>query len=211
MLARAVDGAPTEGQRRQLRDELSELNRRWLATPSWTGGKTNATVQKGDTLDRIARRLGVTIELLRWSNGLTNDTIRPGMTLTVPVGPVELEVDKSDNLLTVRLAGRFLLEYSVATGRDNCTPTGVFTIVDRVREPTWWRPSDGRPIPYGHPEHELGTHWLAWDLKGYGIHGTSRPETIGTQASLGCVRMRNEDVAEVFALSPVGTRVTVRD
>ncbi len=210
-LEHAAFHAPTESQREILRGELESLTRRWLINRDWQDGKTNVIVRPGDSLSRVARRLGVTVELLRWCNGLTNDAVRPGDVLVAPVGPVELIVDKSDNTLQVWIGGRFYRQYRVATGRDNCTPTGTFTIVDRVEKPTWWRPLDGQPIPFGHPEHELGTHWLAWDLKGYGIHGTNRPETIGTQASLGCVRMLNEDVAEVYALSPVGTRVTVRD
>jgi lipoprotein-anchoring transpeptidase ErfK/SrfK len=52
---------------------------------------------------------------------------------------------------------------------------------------------------------------LGWDKAGFGIHGTVEPETLGTQASQGCVRMHNDAVAEVFMLFPRGTIVTVRD
>jgi len=44
---------------------------------------------------------------------------------------------------------------------------------------------------------------------GYGIHGTTEPESIGYQSTEGCVRMRNEDVDELYSIIPIGTPVTV--
>lgn len=210
-LASALDCAPTEAQRKILRAELGPVNHALLLDPHSPAGKTACTVKSGDSLARIARQHGVTVELLRACNGLARDVISAGQTLIVPTGTVSLLVDKSDNVLTVMRDGQFFREYRVATGRENRTPVGEFTITDRVEKPTWWRPSDNKPIPYGDPEHELGTHWLAWSIRGFGIHGTSKPESIGTQASLGCVRMLNEEVAQLFALAPSGTKVTVKD
>lgn len=208
---RALEHAPTEAQRRLLREQLGELNFRLLLDPTWTDSKVPHTVSRGETLSRIARRYGVTVELLQMCNSGVAHRLMVGQTLWVPTGTVELVISKSANTLTIRRNGEFFHEYRVATGVNNCTPEGEFTIADRVERPTWWRPEDHRPIPFGDPEHELGTHWLAWDRKGYGIHGTNRPDTIGTQASRGCVRMRNEDVAVVYALAPIGTRVIVTD
>ena len=208
-LRQAMERVPTEAQRRALRERLGELQRRLLLDPAWSEGKVVHTVAAGESLARIARRYGVTIELLQMCNSGAVRRLSVGQTLQVPTGTVEIVISKSANTLTVRRNGEFFCEYPVATGANNSTPEGEFTITDRVERPTWWRPEDHRPIPFGHPEHELGTHWLAWSRKGYGIHGTNRPETIGTQGSRGCVRMRNEDVAEVYALAPVGTRVIV--
>ncbi|MBU4459998.1 MAG: L,D-transpeptidase family protein [Verrucomicrobia bacterium] len=210
-LASALDGARTDAQRQILRVELGPVNHALLLDPHSAVGKTAYTVKSGDSLARIAKQHSVTVELLRACNGMARDVISAGQTLMVPTGTVSLLVDKSDNVLTVFRNGQFFREYRVATGRENRTPVGEFTITDRVEKPTWWRPSDNKPIPYGDPEHELGTHWLAWSIRGFGIHGTSKPESIGTQASLGCVRMRNEEVAQLFALAPSGTKVTVQD
>jgi lipoprotein-anchoring transpeptidase ErfK/SrfK len=90
------------------------------------------------------------------------------------------------------------------------TPVGDFKINDRIAQPTWWR-GDGRAIPYGDKENLLGTHWLSLDIRGYGIHGTWEPDTIGKQASAGCVRMLNEEVEELYNLIPLGTTVTITD
>jgi lipoprotein-anchoring transpeptidase ErfK/SrfK len=210
-LAHALDLARTDAQRQVLRAELGPVNHALLLDPRAADGKTPYVVQPGDSLARIAKRNDITVELLRACNGMTRDTVRAGQTLQVPTGTVSLLVDKSDNVLTVLRDGRFFREYRVATGRENRTPVGEFTITDRVEKPTWWRPADNKPIPYGDPEHELGTHWLAWSIRGFGIHGTNKPESIGTQASLGCVRMLNEEVVQLFALAPSGTKVVVQD
>jgi len=77
--------------------------------------------------------------------------------------------------------------------------------------PVWWHPETGERIPYGDPRHRIGTHWLGWDRKGFGIHGTDEPEKIGQPVSLGCVRLRNEDVAELYLLLPIGTKVAVQE
>lgn len=210
-LANALECARTDAQRQILRAELGPINHALLLDPHSAGGKTAYVVKNGDSLARVARQHGVTVELLRTCNSLARDTLSVGQTLLVPAGTVSLLIDKSDNVLTVFRDGQFLREYRVATGRENRTPVGEFTITDRVEKPTWWRPADNKPIPYGDPEHELGTHWLAWSIRGFGIHGTNKPESIGTQASLGCVRMLNEEVAQLFALAPSGTKVTVQD
>jgi lipoprotein-anchoring transpeptidase ErfK/SrfK len=85
---------------------------------------------------------------------------------------------------------------------------------DKNTEPMWFRP--GRdPVPFGHPENPLGTRWIAWldegsKPTGLAFHGTKDPESIGTDQSQGCVRMRNRDVEELFEILPVGARIEVR-
>ena len=210
-LAHALESIRTEAQGKILRDALGGVNYALLLDARSLAEKTAYIVQKGDSLARIAKTQGVTVELLRLCNGMTRDTISVGQTLLVPTGTFSLLVDKSDNTLTVLRDGRFFREYRVATGANNSTPVGEFTITDRVEKPTWWRPWDNKPIPYGDPEHELGSHWLAWSIRGFGIHGTNKPESIGTQASHGCVRMLNEEVVQIYALARSGTKVTVQD
>jgi lipoprotein-anchoring transpeptidase ErfK/SrfK len=52
---------------------------------------------------------------------------------------------------------------------------------------------------------------MGFDITGYGIHGTTEPDKIGQQVTAGCVRMRNEEVEELYTLIPVGTEVTIQD
>src|SRR5690606_3265597 len=111
----------------------------------------------------------------------------------------------------LRLDGQFFKRYEVSTGAAANTPVGQFKITDRIVHPDWWHPVTKERIPYGAPGHKIGTHWLGWDVKGFGIHGTDEPEKIGQAVSLGCVRMRNKEVEELFMLLPSGTKVEVKE
>ena len=50
---------------------------------------------------------------------------------------------------------------------------------------------------------------MGFDLKGYGIHGTVDPGSLGQQVTQGCVRMSNSDVEELFSIVPTKTEVTI--
>jgi lipoprotein-anchoring transpeptidase ErfK/SrfK len=75
------------------------------------------------------------------------------------------------------------------------SPVGTFTIVNRVTHPTYYRP--GKVVPPG-PRNPLGTRWIGLSQKGYGIHGTDAPTSIGYAKSHGCIRLRNADVERLF-------------
>ena len=86
--------------------------------------------------------------------------------------------------------------YTVAVGASATpSPVGVFTIVNRVTHPTYYRP--GKIVAPG-PHNPLGTRWMGLSLKGYGIHGTDKPQSIGHAKSQGCIRLRNSDVERLF-------------
>jgi lipoprotein-anchoring transpeptidase ErfK/SrfK len=167
------------------------------------------TVQGGDSLSAIAQQTGVTVEMLRRSNGLQSDMIYPGQELKIVGGEFRILVDKSDNTLLLTLGEEFVTQYTISTGKDNATPAGTFTIVNRLIDPPWYSPKG--LIPPDDPENILGTRWLGFDKPTYGIHGTTDPSTIGTHETAGCVRMRNTDVEELFAITAVGTTVMIVD
>ena len=97
--------------------------------------------------------------------------------------------------------------YRVAVGRTTTpSPTGTFTIVDRVENPTYYH--TGKVIPPG-PENPVGTRWIGLDKKGYGIHGTNEPDSIGKAASHGCIRMQRRDLEQLFAEVRSGDQVEI--
>lgn len=107
-----------------------------------------------------------------------------------------------DRKLALVVDGRVVKVFPTAVGAPKSpSPTGTFTIVNRVPKPTWYTP--GKVVPPG-PENPLGTRWLGLSLKGFGIHGTNSPRSIGRAKSHGCIRMRNRDVQELFELVRVG-------
>ncbi len=95
--------------------------------------------------------------------------------------------------------------FDIAVGRPTSpSPEGEFKVVTRVQHPTWYHA--GKVVGPG-KANPLGTRWLGLSVKGYGIHGTNAPRSIGKNASHGCIRMRNRDVEELFALVDVGIPV----
>jgi len=88
--------------------------------------------------------------------------------------------------------------FNVAVGApESPSPVGTFTVVNRVTNPTYYRP--GKVIAPG-STNPVGTRWIGLSEKGFGIHGTDDPKSIGHARSHGCIRLRNQDVERLFAL-----------
>ena len=86
--------------------------------------------------------------------------------------------------------------YRVAVGAPaSPSPVGTFTIVSRVANPTYYAP--GKVVEPG-AANPIGTRWIGLSQKGYGIHGTDKPRSIGFAKSHGCIRLRNADVERLF-------------
>jgi lipoprotein-anchoring transpeptidase ErfK/SrfK len=98
--------------------------------------------------------------------------------------------------------------YRIAVGkRSTPTPTGTFQIASMVKEPTWYGPRGEIAKPG--PKNPVGTRWIGLDRKGYGIHGTNAPGSMGRAASHGCIRLRNADAEDLFQRVRVGDQVEI--
>ena len=107
-----------------------------------------------------------------------------------------------DRKLALVEDGRVVKIFRTAVGAPKSpSPTGTFTIMNRIPNPTWYTP--GKIVGPG-AENPLGTRWLGLSLKGFGIHGTNIPRSIGRAKSHGCIRMRNRDVEELFEMVRAG-------
>jgi lipoprotein-anchoring transpeptidase ErfK/SrfK len=112
-----------------------------------------------------------------------------------------------DRKLAVMEGDRVVRIFDTAVGaRNSPSPEGVYKIVSSIEDPTWYY--KGRTVPPG-PANPLGTRWLGLSVKGYGIHGTNVPSSIGKNASHGCIRMRNRDVEQLFKMVAVGDEVNL--
>jgi len=189
---------------------LNEVGIALVFSPRAMPEKVEYVVASGDSLEKIAKKFNTTVELVRAGNNIKGHLIKVGDRLRVLQGTFSVKVSKSRNDLELYLNDQFFKRYRVGTGEFNKTPVGDFVTNDRIPQPTWWRP-DGKAVPYGDPENLLGTHWISINVKGYGLHGTWEPDTIGKQLSAGCVRMLNEDIEQLFTLLPLGTPVSIRD
>jgi lipoprotein-anchoring transpeptidase ErfK/SrfK len=120
----------------------------------------------------------------------------------------QLIVSIPDRKLAVLEKGHVLRVFTVAVGASvSPSPTGEFQIVNRVSHPTYYHP--GQVIPAGN-DNPLGPRWIGLNLKGYGIHGTNVPSSIGKAASHGCIRLRNRDVEQLFEMVRPGDSVDIR-
>jgi lipoprotein-anchoring transpeptidase ErfK/SrfK len=113
-----------------------------------------------------------------------------------------------DRKLAVIDNGVVVATFQVAVGaKYSPSPTGEFTIISRVPNPTYYH--HGTVIPTG-KDNPVGTRWVGLNLKGYGIHGTNAPKSIGRAASHGCIRLRNRDMERLFTMLRVGDVVQIR-
>ena len=125
-------------------------------------------------------------------------------------------IDTNEKLLYLVGEGGRAIRYGIGVGRPGFTWSGVRQI-SRMREwPDWTPPPEmlkRRPdLPRhmeGGPENPLGARAMYLGSSLYRIHGSNEPWTIGTNVSSGCIRMRNEDVIDLYSRVKVGTKVTV--
>ncbi|KAJ49729.1 lipoprotein-anchoring transpeptidase ErfK/SrfK [Clostridium tetanomorphum] len=103
-------------------------------------------------------------------------------------------INRSARRLILYKNGSAFKRYTVAVGKPSTpTPAGNFKIINKAINP-------GGPF---------GARWLGLSIRGYGIHGTNNPSSIGKAVSNGCIRLYNNSVIELFNLVSVGTPVKI--
>jgi hypothetical protein len=166
-------------------------------------------VSANDQFAQLSKRYNVQWQYLAKLNRIDNPKkLRPGKKLKVIQGPFSAIVEADSFLLTVHAYGYFVRAYPIGIGKDSTTPLGKFAVLNKVVKPQYTDPQ-GHVIDGADPQNPLGPRWL--DLgNSYGIHGTIDPASIGKAESRGCIRLRNEDVLEVFDMLGVGSEITIR-
>jgi lipoprotein-anchoring transpeptidase ErfK/SrfK len=174
-------------------------------------------VRSGDSLARIAAGYQTTWELLARINHLDPRRLRSGTNIKVVRGPFFAVVSKKSFTMDVYLGAlpggkgsMYVMSFPVGLGKDDSTPTGLWSIGPhaKLRHPTYYPPEGGQPIEADDPSNPLGGFWIgltgvdgqAVGRTSYGIHGTIDQDSIGHQASMGCIRLRSNDIAMVFDL-----------
>jgi lipoprotein-anchoring transpeptidase ErfK/SrfK len=128
-------------------------------------------------------------------------------TITAEKVPVKrvIVVSLEDRKLALLENGQIMKVYNVAVGKPTTpSPTGTYSIARRVKNPTYSH--DGKTVLPG-PGNPVGTRWMGLSVKGYGIHGTNEPRSIGKAASHGCIRMAKKDLEEMYEMVSVGDTV----
>jgi len=209
----------------QINQTLLFSTKRFAADP--LGGVY--TVKPGERLSAIASAHDVTWELLMRLNNMTDPRkLRAGQALKIVNGPFHVVVTKSKFTMDIYLGSpgergtMYITSYPVGLGRDDSTPTGTWMVEPhhKIKHPTYYSPRGEGVIAADDPKNPLGPFWIgltgtdgqAVGKASYGIHGTIEPDSIGKMASLGCIRMHNEDVGLVFELLVEGkSTVIVKD
>ncbi len=134
-----------------------------------------------------------------------------------PEAPGTIVVDTPRKFLFLVQGHGRATRYGIGVGRPGFEWSGVKTVSRKAEWPDWTPPAEmlaRRPdLPRhmeGGPANPLGARALYLGSSLYRIHGTNEPGTIGRNVSSGCIRMMNEDVVDLYARVPVGTRVVVR-
>jgi lipoprotein-anchoring transpeptidase ErfK/SrfK len=130
--------------------------------------------------------------------------------------PGTVVIDTPNTYLYYVLGNGQAIRYGIGVGRDGFTWSGVQAVTKKAEWPDWTPPPEMiARQPYlprhmaGGPGNPLGARAMYLGGTVYRIHGTNAPETIGTHVSSGCIRLTNEDVADLYSRVNVGTRVVV--
>ncbi len=130
--------------------------------------------------------------------------------------PGTVIIDTGNTALYFVLGQGRAIRYGVGVGREGFTWSGVQTISRKAEWPDWHPPAEMiARQPYlprfmaGGPGNPLGARAMYLGSSQYRIHGTNDPTTIGKFVSSGCIRLTNEDVADLFSRVDVGTKVVV--
>jgi lipoprotein-anchoring transpeptidase ErfK/SrfK len=131
-------------------------------------------------------------------------------------GAGTIVVDTPNKFLYLVQGSGKAMRYGIGVGRPGFTWSGIKQISAKKEWPDWTPPAEmlvRRPdLPRhmeGGPQNPLGARAMYLGSSLYRIHGSNEPWTIGTNVSSGCIRMRNEDVIDLYGRVNVGTRVVV--
>ena len=145
-----------------------------------------------------------------------NGCAAPSSRFDTREAPGTVIIDTGNTALYYVLGQGRAIRYGVGVGREGFTWSGVQTISRKAEWPDWHPPAEMiARQPYlprfmaGGPGNPLGARAMYLGSSEYRIHGTNDPSTIGKFVSSGCIRLTNEDVADLFSRVDVGTKVVV--
>lgn len=198
----------------------AQTDHRWRRDGDWPA--LELTVAKGDSLITVRKRaleqdpaLVLCTGLIARANQLSRDLIHPGQVLRIPTQRVRMLVDLSAHWTYLLAGDEVVGAWEVGVGKPGQdTQPGTYYVGEKREEPMWFPPGE-EPVPFGDARNPLGTRWIelrtpAGEVTHLGFHGTNDPASVGSDASLGCVRLRNADVEELYEILPRGSEVRIQ-
>jgi len=205
----------SQQQRAFVKNKLSQLADKWLFSRSiFPQDRLCSTyqVRPGDQLRTIGARFKVPYEILMQINNIARpEALRAGETIKVINGPFHTRVYRSTFTMDLYLQNTFVRSFRVGLGKPGMeTPTGLWRVKPggKLIKPAWTDPITGKTYNPTDPDYPLGSRWIglegiegeAKDRTGFAIHGTKKPDEIGTAGSQGCIRLHNGDVILMYKL-----------
>jgi lipoprotein-anchoring transpeptidase ErfK/SrfK len=217
--ASLLTGHLSEAEADSVRHDIADLNQTLIFSPErtlndpWAAGYR---VESGERLATIAGKNSVTWQLLSRINHVDPRRLRAGATIKIVKGPFFAVVNKSKFRMDLYLGApggpgsMYVRSFCVGLGKNDSTPTGTWQVQsgNKVLHPVYYSPDNHGVIEADDPKNPLGGYWIglegldgqAVDQHSYGIHGTIDPDSIGKQASLGCIRMAHDDIELTFEM-----------
>lgn len=204
-----------------VQQRLTDLNETLIFSNSIISGDPYVerhVIKNGDRLIHLARDMKVDWRFLARINGISDPgKIRLGQTIKLVKGPFHAVIDKSDFRMDVYIGqpdteGRrmYVRSFPVGLGEFDSTPVGEWVVkpASKLIDPPWRNPRTGEYFSSTDLNNPIGERWIGLKgldpqtelMSGYGIHGTIDPESIGEQRSMGCIRMKPDDIILVYEM-----------
>lgn len=204
-----------------IRRRMAEINQTLIFSPYIDDNDpfTERHVMRStDRLVNLARATHVDWRFLARINNISDPRkVREGQTIKIVNGPFHVVVDKSDFRMDVYIGnadreGRrmYVRSFPVGLGEFNSTPVGSWIVKknSKTTNPAWTNSRTGEHFSRDNPKNPIGEFWIGLSgidadtqsMRGYGIHGTIDPQSIGNQASMGCIRMLDDEIALVYEM-----------
>ncbi len=212
-----------------LRRELGEINKQLVFSPQIYADDFLMgvfIVKKNDRLATIAPAYHTPWQFIKLINQIHDERrIQLNARLKVVHGPFHAVVHKGAFRMDVYLEGAdgrrmYIRSFDVGLGKYNSTPGGEFIVQrhSKLTNPRWVNPRTSKVFYPDDPANPIGEYWIGLRgigegtklLKGYGIHGTIEPGSIGREASMGCIRLTGDDIELLYSmLNEDESRVTI--
>ncbi len=227
MLNKILHDMPLSNKDRgEVKSWLTKLSGEWLFSDRVFEDDTltgTYKVVRGDVPAIFCKKFKVPHQVLLDINGIKDAGKVQLGNMKVANGPFRVVVQLSKFNMDLYLQDQYVKSYQVGIGKpDRATPTGQWRVRkgDKLEKPTWYDQEGGKSYVSDDPDNPLGARWIgiegvsgdAVGQKGYALHGTKEPASIGTKCSRGCIRMHDKDVIEVYGmLTPVLSHVTIME
>lgn len=207
-----------------IRDTLTSINRTLIFSTKFVKDDPLVDfhkVEQGEVLSKITPPYNVPYQAIEVINNTPHTRIRAGQNLKMIRGPFHAVVSEREYRMDLFLRDPgdgtmiYVRSFRVGLGESGSTPVGSWVIQrgGKIANPQWSNPKTGEFFRGGDPANPIGKYWLRLEgtdeftktKKGFGIHGTVDPDSIGKQASMGCVRLADADIELVYKLLSDGT------